>query len=173
MWRSGWADYTASKFNRDTIMRTLFVALMVLAASVMPAMAYDTPAALLEAIYAPYTSADFDWSEWEPSTFQSEGLNALFAKADEETPDDEVGRIDFDPYINAQDYDIAGLEIGEAKVDGDGATVEVLFVNFDLPQHMTFSLVEEADGWKVDDVESHDADYPYSLRALLEAPLPQ
>lgn len=154
-------------------MRKLFAALLVLAGSAMPVLAYDTPAALLEAIYAPYSQSDFDWGSWDPAEVRSKGLNALFAKDDEETPDDMVGRIDFDPYINAQDYNLTGLDIGEAKIHGDTATAEVLFVNFDLPQHMTFSLVKEADGWKVDDVQSHDANYPYSLRALLEAPLAQ
>jgi hypothetical protein len=154
-------------------MHKLLAALLILAGSIVPALAYDTPVALLEAIYEPYLSADFDWGKWQPEEFRSEGLNALFAKDDEETPDDMVGRIDFDPYINAQDYNITGLEIGQAKIDGDTATVEVLFANFDLPQHMTFSMVKEADGWKVDDVESHDPDYPYSLRELLTAPPPQ
>ena len=154
-------------------MRTLLAAFLVLAGSIAPALAYDTPAELLEAIYTPYVTADFDWSSWKPEEVRSEGLNALFAKDEEETPDDEVGRIDFDPYINAQDYNITGLDIGDAKIDGDRATTEVLFVNFDLPQHMTYSLIKEVDGWKVDDVESHDPDYPYSLRDLLTAPLPQ
>jgi hypothetical protein len=154
-------------------MRTLLAALVVLAGSIVPALAYDTPAALLEAIYAPYADDNFDWSSWEPAAVRSAGLNALFAKDDEERPDDMVGRIDFDPYINAQDYNLADLVIGDARIDGDKATADVTFVNFDLPQHMTFSLIKEADGWKVDDVESHDADYPYSLRALLEAPAVQ
>ena len=154
-------------------MRKLLTALLVFAGSIAPVWAYDTPKELLEAIYQPYLTADFDWSSWNAEDFRSEELNALFAKADAETPEGEVGRIDFDPYINAQDYNITGLDVGEAKIDGDKATAEVLFVNFDLPQHMTYSLVKETDGWKVDDIESHDPDYPYSLRELLMAPLPQ
>ncbi len=154
-------------------MRKLLVSLLIFAGSIIPAWAFDTPNELLEAIYAPYSEGiDFDWGDWEPATVRSESLNALFAKDDEETPDDMVGRIDFDPYINAQDYNLTDLDIGEAEIDGDAATAEVKFVNFDLPQHMTFSMVREADGWKVDDVESHDTNYPYSLRALLQAPLP-
>ena len=154
-------------------MRKLLAAFLLLAASAVPAFAYDTPAALLEAVYKPYVTADFDWSRWHPEEFRSEGLNALFAKDDAETPDDMIGRIDFDPYINAQDYDLHDLEIGEAEIDGDTATADVTFVNFDLEQHMTFTMVNEADGWKIDDVESHDANYPYSLRALLTEPLPE
>ena len=154
-------------------MRKLFAALLILAGSTAPGWAYDTPTALLEAIYEPYVTADFDWGKWHAEEFRSEGLNALFAKDDEETPDDMIGRIDFDPYINAQDYNLRDLDIGEASIDGDKATAEVTFVNFDLEQHMTFTMVKEADGWKVDDVESHDPNYPYSLRDLLTAPLPE
>jgi len=44
-------------------------------------------------------------------------------------------------------------------------------MNFDIPEDMTFTLAKETDGWKIDDVESHSKDYPYSLRAILTAPL--
>jgi len=43
--------------------------------------------------------------------------------------------------------------------------------HFDTAEDLTFTLVKEADGWKVDDVASHNKDFPYSLKAIMEAPL--
>lgn len=94
-------------------MRRLALALLAFAATIVPAFAYDTPEALLKALYAPYAEGDsFDWSKWDEAKFRSEELNELFDK--------------------------------DAK---------------------------EADGWKVDDVSSANKDFPYSLKAILEAPL--
>ena len=85
--------------------------------------------------------------------------------------DGEVGRLDFDPYIDGQDYQITDLKFGDAQITGDTAKVEVTFKNFDLAEDLTFTLVKEAGGWKVDDVSSANKDFPYSLKAIMEAPL--
>ena len=152
-------------------MRHLIVSLLALVAMISPAIAFDTPTALLEALYSPYSKgADFDWSGWDETQFRSAHLNQLFAK-DLEEADGEVGRIDFDPYIDGQDYQITALKIGEPAIDRDTATVEVTFNNFDTPDDLTFTLVKEADGWKIDDVVSVDKNFPYSLKAIMEGPL--
>ena len=36
---------------------------------------------------------------------------------------------------------------------------------------VTFYLVREDGRWKIDDMENFDPEYPYRLRAILEAPL--
>lgn len=154
-------------------MRRLALALTLILAGITSAFAYDTPKALLEALYFPYFQGyDYDWSDWHQTDFRSKALNALFEKDAAETPDDEIGRIDFDPYINAQDYEITDFKIGEAKITGDTATVEVKFKNFGDAQDIVFSLVNEDGGWKIDDVESK-SDPTYRLTELLVAPLPQ
>lgn len=151
-------------------MRRIVLLLVLLLAGVAPAFAYDTPKALLEALYVPYSKADFDWDKWDESSLRSAHLNELFAKDAKEANGD-VGRLDFDPYIDGQDYQISDLKIGDAVIDGDAAKVEVTFKNFDTPDDLMFSLVKEADGWKIDDVVSSDKDYPYSLKAIMEGPL--
>jgi hypothetical protein len=152
-------------------MRRVILAASFLLASIGAAAAYDTPKALLEALYFPYfQGADYDWSGFDEPALRSRALNALFDKDAAETPEGDVGRIDFDPYIDAQDYDLTDFAIGEAKVTGDTATVEVTFTNFEQPEDIVFTLVKEPDGWKVDDVESRGA-YPYRLTDLLTAPL--
>ena len=152
-------------------MRRLALALLAFAATIVPAFAYDTPKDLLEALYSPYSQGDsFDWSKWDEAKFRSKELNELFDKDAKESGGD-VGRLDFDPYIDGQDYQITDLKFGNAQVTGDTAKVEVTFKNFDLAEDLTFTLVKEADGWKVDDVSSANKDFPYSLKAIMEAPL--
>ena len=152
-------------------MRRLLLALFALAVTAFPAFAFDTPDALLKALYTPYSQGtDFDWSKWDEAQFRSKHLNDLFAK-DLKEADGDVGRLDFDPYIDGQDYVITDLKFGDAQITGDTATVEVTFKNMDSAEDLTFTLVKEADGWKVDDVVSHNKDYPYSLKAIMEGPL--
>ena len=152
-------------------MRRIILLLLALAAGTVPALAYDTPKALLEALYSPYAKGDsFDWNNWDETQFRSAELNELFAK-DLKEADGEVGRIDFDPYIDGQDYQITDLKIGEPAIDGDTAKVEVTFKNFDTADDLMFTLVKEAGGWKVDDVVSSDKNFPYSLKAIMTAPL--
>ncbi len=85
-------------------MRRTALVLMLLALGAAPAFAYDTPKALLTALYAPYLKGDsFDWSKWDETPFRSKALNALFARDTKEAKG-EVGRLDFDPYVDGQDF---------------------------------------------------------------------
>ena len=97
-------------------------------------------------------------------------LNELFARDLKEANGD-IGRLDFDPYIDGQDYRITGLKFGDPTIVGDTAKVEVTFKNFDTPEDLMFTLVKQTDGWKVDDVVSSNKEFPYSLKAIMEGPL--
>lgn len=135
-----------------------------------PAFAYDDPKAMLEAFYAPYFSGQMDFSAQDQ--LQSLGLKALF-EADREDANGEIGRIDFDPFIQGQDWDTTSVSIGKVQVLGGTARAEVEFTNF-RPLHLTYSLVLERDGWKVDDVywPEEEGYGPMSLRQLLTSPFP-
>lgn len=144
------------------------LALVLLAA---PAVAadYSDPKALVEALYAGYQPPN----EFPPdmSALQSKRLNGLFA-ADAKEAGDEVGRIDFDPFINGQDYEVTKVEIGEPLIAAGKALVKVNVVNFGKPDEFGLLLIKEGDAWKVDDVWNADAEYGYDLLDLLQAPLP-
>lgn len=131
---------------------------------------FADPRRVVEALYSPYTP-DFEWRRWDGEQLNSVGLNALY-EADRIEANGEMGRIDFDPVINGQDYEVTDLVISDAEISGDRATVPVSFKNFDREQNIWVTLVNEDGRWKVDDVENFDAEYPYRLRAILEAPLP-
>jgi hypothetical protein len=153
-------------------MRLLFAAALLLA-SAFPAAAFDDPKALVEAFYAQYDYPSEETAaamvENTPS-FRSAGLNALYA-ADEKEANGEVGRIDFDPFVDGQVATVSDLVVSDPVIDGDKATIALTVSNFDEPRSLLIFAVKEADGWKIDDVARIDGDYPYRLREILEAPL--
>lgn len=140
----------------------LFAGLILAAASVLPGLAagFDSPKALLTALYAPYLQ-DGDTSDQTP--FFSDALNALYAKDAAATPEGEMGMLDFDPVIAGQDYAISKLVIDPPAISGDRAKVTVRFDNFDMPQELFYSLVREHGGWKVDDIENKQGEYAWDL----------
>lgn len=140
----------------------LFLALVAPAA----AQPFDTPEALLEAFYAPYLTDDFPENE---ESFRSVALNALYDADAENTPAGEMGALDFDPYIDGQDYQIANLEIGEPVIDGDTATVVVTFTNFGEPVEINYDLVNENGGWVIDDLKGQNGEFAYRLSEIFAA----
>lgn len=147
-----------------------------LAAAIVPAAAFDDPKELVEAFYAPYLEADFDTfieMKKDEDSFFSAGLLALYEqdRADAERLGG-IARIDFDPWVNGQDFQLTDLFIGDGELTSDTtATVPVDFKNMGEENNSWVYVVKEADGWKIDDIENFDPEYPYRLRAILEAPL--
>ena len=84
--------------------------------------------------------------------FFTPGLAALIWKNLSETPEGEVGNIDFDPLYNAQDTQIKNFRVGAAVVRGDTATVPVTFVNFDQKVKIDFRLVRTKGVWKISNI---------------------
>lgn len=85
--------------------------------------------------------------------FFAPSLAALIWKNLSETPEGEVGNIDFDPLFNAQDTRIRNFRVGAAVSDGSSATVPVTFMNFDQKVRLVFSLVNTRAGWKVSNID--------------------
>lgn len=69
-----------------------------------------------------------------------------------ETPEGEVGNLDFDPLYNAQDTRITNFQIGKAVVQGDQSTVLVSFRNFSQRTTIKFEMLNGKDGWKIRNV---------------------
>lgn len=155
-------------------MRRFVLAIIISLTSLSSALAFDTPEALIKALYAPYSkpSDQFDWNSYDEAPLRSKALNALFAKDKAETPEGDIGRLDFDPYVDGQDYQLTKFKVAKPVITGGTATIDVTFRNLGVPEDLTFDLVKESDGWKVDDVVSHSKDNPYSLKAILSAPMP-
>jgi hypothetical protein len=150
-------------------------AILTLAAIALPTFAlaqpYEDPAALLADFYEPYFAAEYQYQD--PGPFYSVGLSDLVER-DRTEAIDGIGRLDFDPYIQGQDWDTESVDIGAVEQHGGTARVPVSFVNFDRENQLEFSLVLERDGWKIDDVAWQDESSGEwdSLREILTVPLP-
>lgn len=138
-------------------------AMFLAVAARVVAQPFETPQALLEAFYQPYFTDDFYDDE---SMFRSAALQALYDRDADVTPDGELGALSFDPYIDGQDYQITDLEIGAPGIAGDHASADVTFENMGAPKSLTYELVHEGGGWKIDDVVSTTPGSEYRLSQI-------
>ncbi|MGR9239664.1 DUF3828 domain-containing protein [Rhizobium leguminosarum] len=144
----------------------LTLAMVALAAFPVSAATYKTPKALLKALYS-YDTDNSDAEAPSPySAFFSDHLNELLQTDLDNTPDGDVGAIDFDPVIAGQDGAASDVRIGEPILLDDKAEVEVQFENGEEVT-LFYTLVREHGGWKVDDIANQKGDNPWSLGALL------
>ena len=152
-------------------MRAFLLTTGLLAALLLPAAAQAQPVfedarGLIEYAYAPYESGDFPE---EITELFSPTLKQLWEGMSERSEASEMPIVDFDPFINAQDYELSDLVIADPAIEGDQAMVAVSFANFGEPQELHFTLVRRAEGWKIDDIESVGGEYPWRLSELLAA----
>jgi hypothetical protein len=84
--------------------------------------------------------------------FFDEALADLIWKNITETPEGEVGNLDFDPLYNAQDTEIKNFQIGKPVVEGDKSTVSVSFRNFGKPTTIKFEMHNGKHGWQIKNV---------------------
>jgi hypothetical protein len=153
------------------MLRHFLVVFGLLMLAIAPALAaapvFATPKAVLDYAYAPYKTGKFlD----DNGVLYSKALNDLFAKANANTPDDDVGPIDFDVFTNAQDYQLTDLTFGDPATDAAGVKIAVTFKNFGEAQSLLFHLVKEGDGWKINDIDCLTPGQTWTLSALLTAP---
>ncbi|MEO7223709.1 MAG: hypothetical protein ABIY37_14670 [Devosia sp.] len=140
---------------------------MLLALWALPALAYDDPKALVDAIYAPYTTLGAARDQ-DPAQYYSERLRGLVSANAAAEGDTAAPILDFNPFIGAQQALLRDLVIGAPVVNADKAMVTVSFGNFDQAALLALSLVRDADGWKVDDIASLGEGQNWLLSWLLQ-----
>jgi hypothetical protein len=148
-------------------MKVLFSALTMMLAMCLPAWAYDDPKALVEAIYAPYTTLGAA-TEQDPAQYYSERLRGLVAANAAPQGEDAPPVLEFNPFIGARQALVRDLAIGTPVGNAERAIVTVSFGNFDEVSLMTLSLVKEGEGWKVDDIASLGEGENWLLSWLLQ-----
>ena len=84
--------------------------------------------------------------------FFDQKLADLLWKEISETPEGEVGNLDFDPLYNAQDTGITNFQIGKPVTEGDKAKVLVSFRNFGQLTRVKFDMHKGNEGWKISNV---------------------
>ena len=153
----------------------LALATPVLVTRAWAAPVFDTPKALLDYAYKPYfaeTFSDDAKDDGENPVLYSQALNTAIAKARAATNEDDVGPIDFDIFVNGQDYELHDLQIGAPTQEtaGEAADVPVTFRNFDQPESLVFHVVKENGGWKINDIDALTEGNNWNFMQLLTAP---
>lgn len=79
----------------------------------------------------------------------------------------EVGTLDFDPFIDAQDWDIDTFDIAVSDNGLDKATATVKFSNLKSDSTVVLDLVKIKGEWKISNITWTPHESPNSLRGLL------
>ncbi|MGB9045072.1 MAG: DUF3828 domain-containing protein [Pseudolabrys sp.] len=125
----------------------LLLALALGGGTAVAAPADSDPVSLIKAIYKTYETDN----PGLPHIY-SKRLQALIDKDEKETPEGRVGRIDWDVFVDGQDWKLTELKIALVSKSADKAQVRATFKNFDQRSNMLFDLVREDGNWRVDDV---------------------
>ena len=123
------------------------------------------PVSLIEAIYKTYETDN----PGLPHVY-SRRLQALIDKDEKETPEGDVGRIDWDVFIDGQDWKLTELKIVLVSKSADKAEVRATFKNFGEPSNQLFDLVREEGGWRIDDITKTLPPRWTMSKILLDAP---
>ncbi len=150
------------------------VSLLILATFVMlqTAHAADPAAkAFVEAIYAQYRTTaspgvDIAGDEAVKRYFEP-GLAALLIKdAEDADKKGDVPKLDGDPFIDAQDWQITDVKMALADTAKDRIMATVNFNNFKQPKSIKLDLVKIGRVWRIYDIVWPET----SLRKLLTTP---
>ncbi len=117
------------------------------------------PAQVIRPLYDPYLTENAvmpefrDMAPWSSSLWAE--LEAMSARAIA----NEEPTLDFDPLIDAQDYQLSDLNVTtDAVVENSHATVRASFTNLGEPTEVLYDLVWENDAWRVDNIRTANWD---------------
>jgi hypothetical protein len=132
------------------------------------------PRAFVEQMYAAYVRGHGDSTPPAPVRAYSPRLAALFATYDawQRRHSDEVGSIDFDWWINAQDWELANVSVTQADSGRNARTVTARWQNSGRADSSRFLFVRIGGRWYLDDAANgsgHGGD-GWTLSALLRHP---
>jgi hypothetical protein len=152
--------------RRDIVLLTAWAALA------SRATAADTSArAFVAAIYDAYVGKSGNGialdSEQKVRHYFEPSLAALILQDQKDAARrKEVGTLDFDPFVDAQDWDIAAFNVVMNDKGADKASGTVQFNNFGKAQTVVLDLVKIKNEWKITDVTWTPHENPNTLRAL-------
>ena len=127
----------------------------LLCAPAQAATRIDDPVKFVSALYAKMSIANPKTPYVAPEDIYTPRLTALFALESKEAGG-EVGRMDFDFWTNAQDWELSGVKVTGQPVEDakDREVVIARFKNFRKPEEIHFYFEKTAAGWQLDDARS-------------------
>ncbi len=129
----------------------------------------EPPEAIVGSIYALYEGDGLGAFPTDPDVLKlfSARTRLLLEEDDKLAQRDGIGRLDFDVFVDAQDWDLSEVSISKPEVSGETAVVDASFRNFDEQRTLRYLFVNEDGSWLIDDIVSESVDYPWSLTAIL------
>lgn len=143
-----------------------------------PASAQDgTPKDFLQNLYKPFlikgdqekNGVDYLNDEKVGLYFDETLTKSILADAKEAEAAGEIGRLDFDPFINAQDYEIKSVNITIVSEDKEKAKGVATFRNAGRLTKVTYDLVKTAKGWRIANISWNGTQE--TLLSILSSPL--
>jgi hypothetical protein len=109
----------------------------------------------VKAIYAHYQGKDANGLALESDAavrrYFAPGLAALIIK-DRRDAHGEVGKLDSDPFVDAQDWEITGLDIAVTETATDKARATVTFNSLGRAATVILDLVKLKGGWRIGEI---------------------
>jgi hypothetical protein len=110
----------------------------------------DDPLAMIKTIYKKFEAAA---PEPEQDIY-SRRLQRLIDADRKSTPDGDVGALDFDVFVNGNNWELANVRVELLSRDATRAQVRSTFESFKKPQEILFSFVREGGHWRIDEIQS-------------------
>lgn len=141
-------------------MRGILAALSLLVAFVAgPALADPSAEAFVNGIYKNYVATGGGMTAMgvplDNETVIRRYFDPSMAKLlidDQKASQGEVGALDGDPFVNAQDWDIKSFDVKVVDNGADKATATVHFKNIDTQETVVLSLVRVGGQWRIHDI---------------------
>ena len=128
-----------------------------LSAQTGSSVATDDPQAFVAAIYDTYADGGLGLPLDTPETvrrlFEPRLAELIIADGDEAAALGDAPKLDGDPFIDAQDWDLTEITVAVEAMTPDRAEGHVAFVNFGEPKRVDLELVRGEDGgWRIRDI---------------------
>jgi len=148
----------AGKSGIPTRRKFLAIASATALVAVLPALALaadDDAGAFVRSLYAlPNLWGDVTADDAAIAKYLDAKLGALITE--NYAKDDPESALDYDPLIQAQDFDEISATFIVDKETDTSAVVTAVVENFDERTHVTLDLTRTADGWRLADVLAPD-----------------
>jgi len=151
--------------------RTIILGTVCMAAS-GPALAADPEAtAFVSSIYAAYKGKNAKGirldTEAKIRRYFEPTLAALMIKDQKDAARrHDAPNLDGDPFVDAQDWDIAAFDIAVTDTVNNAASAMVKFSNADTPSVVVLDLVKTGNDWRVSDITWQHEGKKETLRGL-------
>jgi hypothetical protein len=141
--------------NARLIAVAAFVSMILVPGFSHAATVISDPVKFVTDVYAHMAKKNGDQNYMAPDDIYTPRLKALF-DLDSKEAGGEVGRMDFDFWSNAQDYEISGVKVKGLDVENTKSRkiVVATFKNIDRLEEIHFYFEKGKKGWLLDDARS-------------------